>query len=84
MSKQKNVHDNVIVTKNRQTERQIKERCNEIFVPENIGAITYFLHNLIPYSDNRIRKTAFDTIVANSKVEGAKELVDRLVSEINK
>lgn len=57
-------------------------RASEIFKAENLTAITFFLHSIIPYQESRIKESEFLTIVANAKIEGMKELVELIIKNV--
>lgn len=63
-------------------EKTIQTKIKEIFVPENITAITYYLQGLVTKGP-RVQETEFLTLVHNAKVEGQLELIQKLAEEIN-
>jgi hypothetical protein len=54
-----------------------------IFTQDNLGAIVYRLNSLIPFSDNRIGISEYDTVITNVRIQGMIDLVNALSNQIN-
>lgn len=64
-------------------EKIFADRAKEIFTKENIGAISYYISNLVPDTPSRIQVDEFQTIVAAARFDGMRELVSLINNDIN-
>ena len=64
-------------------QKMAQQRAKEIFIPENLAAITNYLHSLIPYQEARVRETEHLTVVAAARIDGMRELVELIIKNVN-
>lgn len=64
-------------------QKRLSERSKEIFIPDNLGAISFYLSEIIPYKSPRIKETEFETIVHNSMIFGMEEMIRLITQKIN-
>lgn len=64
-------------------EKRLTEQSKLIFTIDNLSAITFYLNNLIPFAETRVKTTEYETIVHNAKIEGCNDLVQKIIDKIN-
>lgn len=63
-------------------EQAYKDRAKTIFTQDNIAAIVFHLNRLIPNPFPLTRDSEFSTLVACAKVDGMKELVELVKTNV--